>query len=243
MITCDYSEIAQHYDSWSMGDDSYAPVADFYLRYLSGYTGIFAELGVGTGRIARPLSQRADVIVYGIDSCEAMLGQCKRQMTADMALDLICSDFACFELPQKADIIYMPFRTIGHVLTRSDLETVFSNVRKNLKLNGLFIFDHYIFNREWAESHHNIEIPMHEKDGVKISDRYIYDFTNKVMHCEVRNNGKIVNKFDFRWFDVAEIEDVYPDYGFSCASLFGDFDGSVWSFDSPNQIWILRRSE
>ena len=243
MITCDYSGIAKHYDSWSMGDDSYYPVADFYLKYLSDYTGVFAELGVGTGRIARPLSKRANVIVYGIDYCEAMLEQCKRKLTADMALELICSDFTCFELPQKADIVYMPFRTIGHVLTRSDLDSVFRNVNKSLKLNGLFVFDHYIFNREWAIAHNNVDIPMYEKNGVKISDKYIYDFTNKLMHCEVRNNDTIVSKFNFRWIDVTEIEDVYPNCGFSCVRLLGDFDGSAWTSVSPNQIWVLRRSE
>jgi len=243
VITCDYSEIAKYYDSWSMGDESYVPVADFYFKYLSDYTGVFAELGVGTGRIARPLSKREKVIVYGIDSCKTMLELCKINLTADMALELICSDFTCFELPQKADIVYMPFRTIGHVLTRSDLESVFRNVNKNLKLNGLFIFDHYIFSKEWAETHNNIDILMHEKDGVKISDRYIYDFTNKSMHCEVRKNDTIINKFDFRWIDVDEIEDLYPNCGFSCVSLFGDFDGSAWSSISPNQIWVLRRSK
>ena len=243
MITCDYSGIAKHYDSWSMGDDSYVPVADFYLKYFSDYTGVFAELGVGTGRIARPLSKRANVMVYGIDSCEAMLEQCKNKLTADMALKLICSDFTCFKLPQKADIVYMPFRTIGHVLTQSDLNVVFSNINKNLKLNGLFVFDHYIFSKEWAEAHNNIDIPMYENGGVKISDRYIYDFTSKLMHCEVRKNGTTVSEFDFRWIDVAEIEDVYLNCGFSCVSLFGDFDGSVWTSVSPNQIWVLRRSE
>jgi ubiquinone/menaquinone biosynthesis C-methylase UbiE len=104
-VTCDYTGISEYYEDWCMGDDAFVPVASFYLDYLSKYTGVFAELGVGTGRIARPLSQRTGVSVYGIDSCEAMLEQCRKQMSPDMALTLINTNFLDFNLPRKADVI------------------------------------------------------------------------------------------------------------------------------------------
>jgi SAM-dependent methyltransferase len=241
MITCDYTGLADHYEQWSMGDAAYMPVAHFYLSYLADYCGVFAELGVGTGRVALPLSLRPNVLVYGIDVCEMMLERCRQQMIPNSNLELICTDFAHFKLPQRADIIYMPFRTIGHILTKRELETFFYNVCMNLKQNGLFIFDHYIFSKAWAVRHNNVELPMYESDDLRIVDRYVYDFENNLMHCEVKCNEKITAQFDFRWIDVGEIEDIYPRYGFSCTALYGNFDKSIWMPESPNQIWILRR--
>ena len=241
MITCDYSDLAGYYEHWSMGDETYAPVANFYLEYLTDYSGVFAELGVGTGRVALPLSLRPNVLVYGIDACEAMLEQCRQKMNLNSNLELICADFANFELPQRADIIYMPFRTIGHILTKRELEAFFYNVYLNLKQNGIFIFDHYIFSKAWAVRNNDIELPMYESDDMRIVDRYVYEFENNLMHCEVKCNDKITARFDFRWIDVDEIEDIYPRCGFSCMALYGNFDRSNWTPESPNQIWILRR--
>jgi len=243
MAICDYSGIAEHYEDWCMGDDSYSLAASFYLNYLSDYTGIFAELGVGTGRIAIPLSNRANVSVYGIDSCKAMLEQCRARMSPETALTLINSDFLKFELPCKADVIYMPFRTIGHIINKSDLHTLFECVCCNLKPGGLFIFDHYMINKEWAVLHNNVDIPMYENRQKKIKDKYRYDFDNKLMYCEISCNDVVIMRFTFRWFDVDEINEIYPDYGFSCKELLGDFDKSVWTAESPNQIWVLKGSE
>lgn len=242
MNTCDYSGIAKYYEKWCRGDHSYLLVASFYRHYLSQYTGIFAELGVGTGRIAIPVSRQENVKVYGIDICEEMLQECEKGRTSDADLSLLRADFRDFVLPQRADIIYMPFRTIGHMMTKADLESCFHCVQCNLKEGGLFIFDHYMFSREWAEAHNDIEIPMYEEDGLKITDRYRYDFFNNIMHCNIAVNESTVTRFDFRWIDVDEIKDVYPQYSFCCEKLMGSFSGSVWTPESSDQIWVLRRT-
>lgn len=242
MNICDYSGIAKYYEEWCRGDDSYLPVASFYYKYLSEYTGVFAELGVGTGRIAIPVARQENVKVYGIDLCEEMLKECEKRKTSDTNLVLIHADLKDFVLPQKADIIYMPFRTIGHMITRADLERCFNCVQCNLKKGGLFIFDHYMFSRKWAENHNNIDILMYEDADLKITDRYRYDFSHNIMHCKVSVNGSTVTRFDFRWMDLDEIKDIYPQYGFSCVNLMGSFDGSIWTPESSNQIWVLRRT-
>jgi len=241
VITCDYSGIAGSYDKWITGDAAYAPAAKFYLKHLENYKGIFAELGVGTGRIAVPLSLRNGVYVYGIDSCPEMLQQCRGRMVSESRLELICSDFTDFTLPRKADVIYMPFRTIGHILTKPGLEDLFKTVKRNLKQNGVFIFDHYMFSLSWAKKNNDVELLMYTDNEVRITDRYIYDFDNKLMHCEVASNKEVKICFDFRWIDVSEITDVCHNCGFLKISLFGDFNEDDWTPQSPNQIWVLGR--
>jgi hypothetical protein len=239
MAVCDYSSIAKQYELWCMGDEDYVPVADFYLSYLKNHSGVFAELGVGTGRVALPLSLQPDVKVYGIDICQAMLEQCREKMTLESNLELVCADFTDFILPEKADVIYMPFRSIGHILNDKELEIFFKNVSSNLKENGIFIFDHYMFSEAWADSYNNSEIMMYDDGDTRIVDHYVFDFENKKIHCVTSCNGEITFQFDFRWIVVDEIHAIYPRYGFALKALYGDFDGSNWTPGSPNQIWVL----
>lgn len=243
MTICDYSGIAELYEKWSSGDAEYCAVASFYLNLLDSCEGVFAELGVGSGRIAIPASTRKGVKIYGVDICDKMLRQCRQHMTEDANLELINADFMTFELPQRADIIYMPFRTIGHIMTEGALRDFFQCVHRNLKENGRFIFDHYVFNLEWAKSHDRTDILMYEDDSLSISDKYIYDYEAGKMDCTVSVNGRIAVNFDFRWISVDEIRGIYPEHGFSLEGLLGGFDGSFWTPQSKNQIWILRRSD
>lgn len=243
MTICDYSGIADLYEKWSSGDTAYRAVASFYLKLLKGRKGVFAELGIGSGRIAIPASMHEGVKIYGVDICDEMLKQCRLHMPKDANLELINADFMTFELPQKADIIYMPFRTIGHIMTESALKKFFRLVQRNLKEDGLFVFDHYVFDLEWAKSHDKTDILMYRDDLVSISDKYIYDFDAGKMYCTVSVNGRTAINFDFRWISVEEIRGIYPECGFSLDGLLGDFDGSLWMPQSKNQIWILRRSD
>jgi SAM-dependent methyltransferase len=240
-LICDYSEIASAYSIWSMGDAAYEPSADFYLRTLSRYTGVFAELGCGTGRIAKPLSLKEDVVVYGVDSCKNMLDLCSRDITQEMNLHLLLEDFLNFKLPQEADVIFMPFRTIGHILDTDGLHKLFSCVYENLKPNGLFIFDHYMFNKDWAMAHDDVDITMSFKSGVLIWDRYNYDYANKMLHAKTFVDGKLLMDYDFRWFDPCEVYAAFIQESFVLEALLGDFDNSIWTKDAPNQIWIIRR--
>jgi SAM-dependent methyltransferase len=243
VTTCDYAGIAKYYNLWASGDDSYVPVANFYLSYFKGMQGVFAELGVGTGRIAIPLSKRLNTTVFGIDMSQEMLKQCEKHLGINSNLKLLCSDFLDTTLPQIADVIYMPFRTIGHVLSEEKLHLLFENIKENLKVGGLFVFDHYIFSKKWALEHDNVDIDMYEDSEMKIVDHYHYDFSNSIMHCVVKCNEVEVAQFDFRWIEKAEIENVYPQHGFILEALYGDFDKSNWTPQSPNQIWVLRRYE
>lgn len=122
-----------------------------------------------------------------------------------------------------------------------DLGVLFRCVSRNLKSKGLFVFDHYMFSKKWAEAHNDVDVPMFKDVSKSIVDTYRYDFNNNVMRCDVKCNGKVVTSFDFRWFRPENIRSVFENDGFICQILYGDFDNSPWMPDSPNQIWVLRK--
>ena len=199
---------------------------------------------MGTGRIAIPVAAKTGALIYGVDSCYEMLKQCRKKIESikkKINLILIEDDIRTFTVPKQADLVYMPFRTIGHLMEKDDLDKLFLNIRNNLKENGIFIFDHYMFNQAWAIEHDCKDILMYKNDVIEINDFYKYDFQNKIMHCQIKVNGKVKARFDFRWIKPDEVRKICQTHGFRIENLYGDFDGSVFQTDSPEQIWVLKK--
>lgn len=241
MSSFEYSGIAPYYDRWCSGDSAYHPSRGFYIDLLRRYEGVFIELGVGTGRIAIPLSQDDNRHVIGVDRCRAMLNILRKTLPSDANLDLVEEDFISFKSAKLADVVYLPFRTIGHVLTDDALLELFRAVHYNLKKGGLFVFDHYMFNRDWALAHNGQDILMFDNGSIRIEDRLTYDFAKGIIHCQIKCNGRVIEEFDFRWLNPEVFWKLIEETNFKCVVLYGDFDYSAWNEDSPNQIWVLQK--
>jgi ubiquinone/menaquinone biosynthesis C-methylase UbiE len=148
-----YDNLASVYDQWIKGDSYEKSTLDFYVKFAEKQKGPVVELGVGTGRIAVKLAQEG-INVIGVDISEKMLKECQiklDEMNLNKHVKLIKADIVNFHQDKQVDMIYLPFRTLGHILSHDDLIRLFNNVNKNLVKGGKFVFDHYILDRKWAE--------------------------------------------------------------------------------------------
>src|SRR5687767_11094765 len=99
--------IAEVYDeryAVKFADETAATVA--FLKELAG-TGPALELGIGTGRIAIPLSE-AGVEVHGIDASEAMVAK-MRAKPGGGRIPVTIANFADFALETKYRVVYVVF--------------------------------------------------------------------------------------------------------------------------------------
>lgn len=243
-----YTGISSFYQKWCTGDEEYLPSLKFYTEFLAGKQGKIMELGIGTGRIALAIIEKYPVRITGVDRCTAMLEQCSYNYQMLMSkgqcfgtLNLIQQDMCSLSYFEEFDVVYLPFRTVGHLLSNEELEKMFVGVYNALKQKGFFVLDHYIFQREWAEEHHGKDIIMYEDAELKIKDCYYYDFEHGMMECFVKVNEACVEHFKFRWIEPETIREIAVRVGFYVENLLGEFDGSEFSEDSFNQIWILRK--
>lgn len=246
-ISHEYEAIAPYYEQWSAGDAAYLDSQRFYVNVLSQFqTGQFLELGIGTGRISLAALRKAPISIVGVDRCREMLEECRRKSLCQPlagTLTLLEADFCSLDIQEKFDGVIMPFRTIGHLLTDERLEMLFRVVFRALTPGGWFLFDHYMFQRTWAEKHNNVDIMMYQGPGVTIQDHYQYDFERGRMHCFVKVNGEIYESFEFRWLPVELLAQTAKAAGFRVAHLLGEFDGHPWTKDSLEQIWLLQKGE
>lgn len=242
-----YDGIADFYELWCLGDECYKPSLDFYTKYLAGMQSPMLEAGIGTGRIAGSLlHDNPEIMITGTDISNEMLKICAKKYKKFIdgkRLRLLRVDFCSedFKFPEEFATIYMPFRTIGHLIDSRHIESFFRRVFSSLKRGGIFIFDHYVFCRQWAECHNRVSRTMYSNDEINISDFYIYDFEQHIMKCSVNVNDKTVQNFLFRWFDAEEFRILAENSGFIVRGVLGDFDGRRFSRDSDNQIWILEK--
>jgi SAM-dependent methyltransferase len=76
------------------------------------------ELGIGTGRIALPLSQRG-VLVHGIDLSAAMVARLRAKPGAGQ-ITVTVGDFATARTGRTYGLVYLVFNTIMNLTTQDD---------------------------------------------------------------------------------------------------------------------------
>ena len=253
----EYDLLAEIYDIWADADPASLPSHDFYVDLCAETRGLVVELGVGTGRIAVDIAKRNKAI-SGVDISKPMLRICvekARQANVTDRLDLINGDIRTLKLPQLASLITFPFRSIGHMLSIDDKREALENIYRNLQDDGRFVFDHYVFDEDWALRHDGIPRLMHgtishEHGGLFIWDTYQYDLPSQQMHCFITVErtdgvGRIHERthcpLSFSWLLPEQVRMLASQAGFVIDDVYGDFSGGPFGPDSKNQVWLLRR--
>jgi SAM-dependent methyltransferase len=132
--------IAEGYDATSA--EMFEPeVVDPVVSFLAGLAGDGAalELGVGTGRIALPLSQRG-VRVHGIDLSPAMVARLRAKPGADQ-IEVTIGDFATTRVPGTFRLAYLVFNTIMNLTTLDEQVECFRNAAAHLEPGGCFVIE------------------------------------------------------------------------------------------------------
>jgi SAM-dependent methyltransferase len=136
-------EIAAHYDS---GDDEdtemFSPsVVRATVDFLVGlaWGGDALELGIGTGRIALPLSERG-IVVRGIDLSPEMVARLKAKPGGD-GIDVAIGDFTTTKFDRRFSLAYLVYNTIENLTTQDAQVACFCNVAEHLEPTGCFVIE------------------------------------------------------------------------------------------------------
>ena len=135
--------IAQHYETlWpELFDPAFVePTLDF-LADLAG-TGAALEFGIGTGRIALPLSCRG-VRVHGIELSPAMITQLHTQAGAEK-IGVTLGDFATATVEGTFSVVYLLRNTITNLTSQNEQVECFRNAATHLEPGGTFVIENYV---------------------------------------------------------------------------------------------------
>jgi SAM-dependent methyltransferase len=113
------------------------PAVDF-LAGLAG-TGPVLEFGIGTGRLALPLSRRG-VRVHGIELSSAMIAELARHDDA-ASVDVTLGDFATTKLEPAFSLVYLVRNTIMNLTSQGEQVACFRNAAAHLGEGGCFVIE------------------------------------------------------------------------------------------------------
>jgi SAM-dependent methyltransferase len=116
------------------------PVVDF-LAVLA-QDGAALELGIGTGRIALPLSKRG-IRVHGIEISTPMVAELRTMPGAD-SIEVTIGDFATARIEARFKLAYLVRNTITNLITQEEQVRCFQNVAAHLEAGGCFVIEVYV---------------------------------------------------------------------------------------------------
>ncbi len=132
--------VAKGYDTlWpELSDPAILHDAVNFLADSSG-AGAALELGIGTGRLALPLSQRG-IRVHGIDLSPEMLAELQKKPGAE-AIGVTVGDFATTKVEGTFTLAFLVRNTIMNLTTQDEQVECFRNAAAHLEPGGCFVIE------------------------------------------------------------------------------------------------------
>lgn len=130
--------VAGIYDEWYTDHD---PLAIDALAELA-HGGRALELGIGTGRIALPLSSK-NIEVHGIDAAPSMIARL-REKEGGERITVIEGSFSELAVEGEFDLVYIMFNTFFALSSQDEQVRCFRNVAAHLKRDGCFVIEAFV---------------------------------------------------------------------------------------------------
>lgn len=252
-----YDDFADIYEVWSASAPITRENQAFYVAQLTSAKGPAVELGVGNGRICiEAAKQGKDVI--GVDSSKRILEICTAKANKAGVLErltLVEGDFRDFVLEEPADLITIPFHSIGHLLTDDDKRKALSNIRKQLRPGGRFIFDHFVFDPSYGPGSGVPYLRAEYRDQESGRDRLLWEATTRdpehqmlrivVFTDDLDAGGNLVHRryrrINLSWMTPDQSFNLLEETGFEVAAAYGDFNENPMDETSTHQVWVAVR--
>jgi SAM-dependent methyltransferase len=215
-------------------------VVDPAVEFLAGLAGSGAalEFGVGTGRIALPLSRR--VHVHGIDLSPAMVARLRAQPGGD-DVPAVVGDFATTRVEGNYTLVYLVRNTITNLTTQDEQVECFRNAAAHLVPGGCFVIENYI-------PHLRRLPPGQTVVPFTVTPEHLgfeeYDVAAQIAwshHYWVTGGQLETRSTPHRYLWPAELDLMARIAGMSLRERFADWNREPFTSASPSHISVWRK--
>jgi SAM-dependent methyltransferase len=232
--------IAEGYDLAS--PDMYEPgVLEPAVSFLADAArgGAALEFGIGTGRVALPLSQRG-IEVHGIDLSTDMVTHLRAKPGSE-SIVVTVGDFATTKVPGVFSLVYLVYNAISNLTTQDEQVECFRNAARHLIPGGCLAIELWVPDLQrlppgalalpFEVSHSHLgfdEIDVATQQGV--SHHYFIV-------------GDRVARFDspYRYVWPAELDLMARIAGLDLRQRWGDWDRSPFTSQSRKHVSVWER--
>jgi SAM-dependent methyltransferase len=213
------------------------PVVDF-LADLA-FDGSALEFGIGTGRIALPLTQRG-IRVHGIDLSEAMVAKLQAKPGTEQ-IGLTIGDFATTTVDELFSVAYLVFNTIMNLTTQDEQVACFQNAAAHLKPGGCFVIEVGVPDLQRLPPGETIRA-FTVSDSRLGFDEYDIAAQGLISHHYWIADGKAeVFAPPFRYVWPAELDLMARLAGMSLRERWGGWKGEPFTSDSTQHVSVWQK--
>jgi SAM-dependent methyltransferase len=211
------------------------------------------ELACGTGRVTIPVA-RAGVEIVGLDNSPAMLDVARRKSGDATNPTWLQAGMADFRLDGRFGLVLIPFRSFLLLLTVAEQKACLARIHEHLVPEGrlaLNIFNPSIlYIADWLRDKGERWLRSVPEPGREMWVNRRYSPASQRLdetraEVQLSDEGAVIQRVErdlrLRWVYRYEMEHLLALSGFEVEALFGWFDGSPFTEESDEMVWIARR--
>jgi SAM-dependent methyltransferase len=222
-----------------------AEAAADFLAGVARPPGPVLELGVGTGRIAVPLTDRG-LEVHGIDASPAMVAQLRAKPGGD-AIPVQAGDFADVgaEVTGGFGVVFVAFNTLFNLPSAEAQARCFTNVARRLGPGGRFVVEAFVPDPDRFPEGGSVSPTIIEPDHVVLlvarQDRARQTLT--ASHVSITEEGIRLRPLFLRYSTPAELDAMALAAGLELEERWSGWDRRPYDDEAERHVSVYRRSE
>jgi len=232
----------------------------FYVDEARNAGGKVLEAGCGTGRVLIPIA-REGIAITGIDQSSQMLDRCRSSIAREPddvrgRITLHQADMREFDIGETFALAIIPFRPFQHLLEVGEQVSTLRCIHDHLDPGGRLVFD--VFHADFGilaagsmpEKEDTPETLLPDgrrfrRTGAVTAVHRARQVSDVEMAYYVTDadggTERLIQRFSMRWFSRFEIEHLLARTGYSVEAVYGNFDRSALTDESPEMIFVAER--
>ena len=215
------------------------PAVDFLAELAGG--GAALEFGIGTGRVALPLSARG-VPVHGIELSEPMVEQLRAKPEAG-GIGVTVGDFATTRVDGAFRLVYLVFNTITNLTTQEEQVACFRNAAAHLEPGGHFVIE--VFVPELRRVPPGERVRAFEVRPPHLGFDEYTDFTGQVLHSHhfwVEDGALRTFSAPFRYVWPSELDLMAQLAGMTRRERWSGWSREPFTDESPSHVSVWEKA-
>ena len=241
-----YTGFSEVYDTF-MDNVQYSKWGEYIIDILKEYgitNGILCEIGCGTGKMTKLLSDRGYDMI-GIDSSADMLDIAHDKRGNDGKILYLNQDMKEMELYGTVRAFVSCCDSVNYLLTGEELLTTFKLVNNYLDSKGLFIFDMnttYKYKELLADN-----VFAENRDDASFIWENFYDEDEKINEYDLTlfvKEDELYRKYEEvhyqKAYDIEEVEELIEKSGLKLLAVYDAYTRESVREDSERVIFIAQ---
>jgi len=200
-----------------------------------------ADVPCGAGRHSLMFAQKGARVV-GVDLSIIMLARAQELAEMYVAQPLfVRGDMRRIPLAAEFDVVANVFSSLGYFDSEADNHAAFAELVRVVAPGGMLIVD--VINPNYLRAHFIAQTRRETRDGEMMERRELDTERKRVIkHIEIQH-GNVIRKISesVRLYEPLELEQMAEAHGLAPVEIWGDYDGTPFTSQSPRLILFARK--